>query len=63
MPYHALMYLTYEQMVARVRQLQKKKWARQLINEMHTRLDGSWTYCARELARQLSMEDLCVRVG
>ena len=37
MTYHALMYLACEQMMVGIKQLQKKKWARQLINGMCTR--------------------------
>jgi hypothetical protein len=50
MTYHALMYLTCEQMMTRVR-LQKKKWARQPMDIL----------CMG--VRQIPMEDLCVGVG
>ena len=39
--YHALMYLACEQMETRVKQLQGKKWARQPIDIVCTRVDNS----------------------
>jgi hypothetical protein len=62
MTYHALMYLAGEQTVIGVRQLHKKKWARQPITEMCT-----WATQPKDIlymgVRQLLMEDLCVGVG
>jgi hypothetical protein len=60
MTYHGLMYLACEQMVTRVRQLQRKEWAR-LINEMCTRARQPMDILCMGV-RQLPMEDLCVGV-
>ena len=68
MTYHALMYLACEQMVAGVRQLQKKNWARQPTNEMRTRarqLMDILCTGVRQLqlgVRKLLLEELCVGV-
>ena len=50
MTYHALMYLACEQIVIRVIQFQKKKWARQPMDILCTEV------------RQLSIQDLCIGV-
>lgn len=58
---HTLMYLAIEHMVIGVRQLQRKKWARQLVNESCTRARQPMDkLCTR--VRHFPMEDLCVRV-
>jgi hypothetical protein len=50
MTYHALIYLACEQIMVGVKQLHKKKWARQPMD----------IFCMR--VRQLPMEDLCVGI-
>jgi hypothetical protein len=60
--YLVLIHLACEQMVVGVRQLQKKKWTRQPINEMHTRARKLTDILCKGV-RQLPMEDLCLGVG
>ena len=58
---HALMYLACKHIVIGVRQLQKKKWARQPIHKMHTRARQPLDVLCTGV-RQLPTEDLCIRV-
>ena len=58
---HTLMYSTCEQKVIGVRQLMRKKWAKQPFNEMCTRAKQPTDILCTGV-RQLPMEDLCVGV-
>ena len=60
MTYRALMYLACEQMVTRVKQLPRKKWARQPINKICTRTRQPMDILC--VGVKLPMEDLCLRV-
>ena len=58
---HTLMFLACEHMVIGVKQLQRKKWAGEPIDEMRTRDKQPINILCTDV-RQLPMKDLCVGV-